>query len=780
MNACVSLLIAVSGWIGAANGTAATVADLPAGPAPAPVLAEHFPSPLFAFVWRNWSLVPTERLAKVVGAETGQILEIGKLMGLSDPPTVPQMQWRRSYLTIIRRNWHLLPYEQLLELLDWSPAEMAYTLREDDFLFVKLGHLKPRCAPIRYAPPDSAARERAQWIARVVAESFPDGVLRTEEPLFAFVSELSGPMAQNEVTRQASEAKGAKAPSGFSPRFCYSYFALYGDPLADRRDDSYPDGYLARLSASGVDGVWLQGVLYKMAPFPWQPELSEGWQTRMANLRELVARAKRQGIGIWVYLNEPRAMPLAFFADAKRADLKGATGGDHAVMCTSHPAVQAWLRDAVASICREVPDLAGFFTITASENLTNCWSHFGGANCPRCGPRGGAAVVAEVNRIIEEGMRASGSDARLLAWDWGWPDDWAEPGIAALPPGVGLMSVSEWSTPFTRGGVSSAVGEYSISVVGPGPRARRHWEIARRHGVHAIAKIQAGNTWELSAVPYIPAVANVARHLAGLREEKVDGLMLGWTLGGYPSPNLEVAGELARDAACTADQALLRVATRRFGAEAAARVVAAWQVMSEGFSEFPYHGSVVYNAPLQMGPANPLWLGRTGYRATMVGFPYDDLPTWRANYPAEVFIGQLEKVAAGFDQGTAMLRAVLSTAGVADSGPVIALRRALAREADVAEAAGIHFRSVAQQARFVVTRDNAAEATDPASAAAHQGELRRMLQKEIELALRLHAIQARDSRIGFEASNQYYYVPLDLAEKVINCRYLLERDGAGR
>jgi hypothetical protein len=32
-----------------------------------------------------------------------------------------------------------------------------------------------------------------------------------------------------------------------------------------------------------------------------------------------------------------------------------------------------------------------------------------------------------------------------------------------------------------------------------------------------------------------------------------------------------------------------------------------------------------------------------------------------------------------------------------------------------------------------------------------------------------------DSRIGFEASNQYVYVPLDLAEKIINCRWLLEQ-----
>ena len=69
--------------------------------------------------------------------------------------------------------------------------------------------------------------------------------------------------------------------------------------------------------------------------------------------------------------------------------------------------------------------------------------------------------------------------------------------------------------------------------------------MARERGLRTIAKIQAGNTWELSAVPYIPALENVARHAARIREEGVDGLMLGWTLGGYPSPNLEAACEIA-------------------------------------------------------------------------------------------------------------------------------------------------------------------------------------------------------------------------------------------
>jgi hypothetical protein len=746
-------------------------ADLPMGSAPEPAPCPHFPDRLHAFVWRNWSLVSVSRMAKVVGAKPEQIRELGTAMGLPDPPARGPDFRQRGYLTIIRRNWHLLPYEQLLTLLDWTPEQLAFTLREDDFLFIKLGLLKPRCAPIRYAPPDAATRRRSAEIARTLRRYFPDGLNRQTDPLFGFVSTLS----KTETNTQPSVLNPNLNTR--HPRFCYSYFALYGDPLLETEADPYPDGYLAKLAAAGVNGVWLQAVLYKLAPFPWNPGLSDRYEERLRNLNALVARAKKYGIGIYLYLNEPRAHPLAFYET--RPELKGVVENDYAALCTSRPEVRRYLTDAVASISRAAPELAGFFSITASENLTNCWSHHGGANCPRCRERGPAEVIAEVSRCFVEGIRQAGTRARYFAWDWGWPDEAAAAIIAELPPEAALMSVSEWSIPIRRGGVESVVGEYSISTIGPGPRATRHWELARRRGLQTLAKIQAGNTWELSAVPYIPALENVARHIANLRAAQIDGLMLGWTLGGYPSPNLEVVAEVSRQPApnsekerqAVAEQAMQAVAERRFGQTLAPAVVTAWKGYSAAFREFPYHGGLVYMAPMQVGPANPLWAHPTGYRATMVGFPYDDLDSWRAVYPPEVFAGQFEKVAGGFDRALKRLRAATAV----PKGRVTKRQQtALEAECGVAEAAAIHFRSAANQARFVLARKAVAEAKNEAETRRAAAELKRLLTAEIALAQRLFALQSADSRLGFEASNQYFYVPLDLAEKVLNCRYLLD------
>lgn len=731
---------------------------LPEGPSPEPLLPFHFPDRLHAFVWRNWRLVPIERMAEVIEAPVDALLDLGKSMGLPDPPILTPDQQKRTYITIIRANWHLLNYEQLVKLLGWDESRLAYTLREDDFLFIKLGSLKPKCPPLQWEFPNETARNRASEIKAVVQSHFGITVGVSSDPPLSFVERLSTPINQEVEPLQHSI---------FDPRFCYSYFALYGDTLVDQ--DPFPEPYLQRLASVGVNGVWLHGVLFKLAPFPWQPELSLHWEERQERLRLLTERLASYGMGLYLYLNEPRTMPNSFFEG--RPNIKGITSKDQSTLCTSVPEVREYIATAVAQICQAAPQLAGIFTITASENLTHCWSHFEGHRCPRCAERGPAKVVAELNETILEGIKRSGSRTRLLVWDWGWQEEWVPEIIQLLPNEVVLMSVSEWDIPILRGGIQSKITEYAISVIGPGPRAQHHWELARARGLSAVAKIQANNTWELGAIPYIPAVTNVARHIERLRDQGVSGLMLSWTLGGYPSPNLEVIYELGKrredGTLPTADEALATVAKRRFGSTAPV-MLQAWQTISDSFAEFPHHIGVVYRAPLQTGPSNLLWPTPTGYHATMSAFPYDDLDGWRAVYPPNVFIEQLQKTAAGFEEGAKQMR------GVADIVQSDNLRANVLEEAALAEVAGIHFQSVANQAEFILLRNSLVAMNDPEQRAFTVQKMKTLISQEMELAKRLYAFQIKDSRIGFEATNHYFYTPMDLVEKVVNCAYLLE------
>jgi hypothetical protein len=733
------LLLAVA-LLSVATATAADV-DLPVGSAPEPIAFEHFPTRLHAVVWRNWQLVAPATLARVLGATEAQVNRLAASMGLPPAGELPPGLARRAYITVLRRNWHLLPYEQLLPLVGMSAEELAFSLREDDFLFVKMGNLKPRCSPVKYAEPDAAARSRAAEIKGVVEARFGDAIRRRGEPRFAFVDRI------------ARVPEGYRPPErrpGDGPRYLYSYFGSYGDPLADGAPDSYPDGLLARLSQCGVNGVWLHVVLRQLAPGgPDFPEFGAGSPRRLANLGKLVDRAHRFGIDVYLYMNEPRAMPEAFFA--RRPEMAGVREGNYRALCTSDPRVRAWMSAALAHVFRAAPGLGGVFTITASENFTNCASHGQQAGCPRCKGRTPAEIIAEVNTTIAAGVHRGSPQAKVLAWDWGWPDSDA---IKLLPKDVWLMSVSEWSLPIERGGVKNTVAEYSLSAPGPGPRATAHWKLAREHGLKTAAKLQLNNTWELSAVPWLPVLDLVAEHCAGLAKQKVDGAMLSWSLGGYPSPNLLVAERFARDPAATPDAVLDAIAADRYGPSQVPKVRAAWKAFSTAFREFPYDGAVLYQGPQQFGPANLLFARPTGYHATMVGFPYDDLNGWRGSYPAEVFAGQFAKVAAGWLRGVSKFTEVTGSPGTEDQR--------------LAQAAGLHFASTANQARFILARDTG-----------RREDMARLARAEAGVARVLYDLTLQDSRIGFESSNQYYYVPLDLVEKVVNCEFIAAGLAAG-
>ncbi len=728
---------------------------LPVGNHPPALEYDHFPSKLYAVIWRNWNLVPVERIAATVGASAKQVGEMAAAMGLPPARTLTPDLEKRIYITVIRRNWHLLPYEQLLTLLNFTEKELEFALKEDDFLFIKLGSLKPRCERVVYRTPSVKEKKQLAAIKATAGKYFTASVNSDQQP-FDFVAQLQKVPERPEAGSTASDQL----------RYIYSYFGVFGDPLIDTLQDPYPEGLLAQLSARGVTGVWMHVVLNQLAPGgDLFPEFGEGHETRIANLKRIVERAWKYGISVYLYMNEPRTMPVSFFDN--RRDMMGAVQGDFRAMCTAHPAVVQWMENALTYVFTAVPHLGGVFTITASENHTHCASHNNQATCERCSKRAYADIIADVNAIISRGVHAANPDAKVIAWDWGWHGHGLAPDIIErLPKDVWLMSVSEWAKEIERGGIHSKIGEYSISAPGPGSRSQQHWAWAKQAGLKTVAKVQFNNTWELSAVPWLPVSYLIAEHAANLAKTDINGLMLSWSLGGYPSPNLEIAKAFADNPSATIDEVLTELATRKYGKTAVPAVLKAWKQFSDAFREFPYHISTVYTAPQQYGPSNLLYTKPTGYKATMVGIPYDDLNSWRSIYPADVYIAQMKKVSDGWSEG---LESLLMAVPLINSHSQA--RIDIREEYNIAKAAWLHFASVANQALFVQLRDSLLHV--PSSAVPGlKKQLQHLLEDEITLAADLFSIMGKDSRIGFEASNQYYYVRQDLVEKILNCRQL--------
>ncbi len=543
------------------------------------------------------------------------------------------------------------------------------------------------------------------------------------------------------------------------PRYIYSYFALYGDPLMETDIDPFPGGYLDKLARAGINGVWMQCLLNTMAPSSRFPEFGKGSEHRLASLAKLVERAGRSGLKVYLYLNEPRSMKAEFFE--RRPEIRGAESRGLYAMCTTPPIVRDWIAASVAHVFERVPELGGVFFITMSENLTNCFSKFHPETCPRCSRRKSWEVVGEVIEAIRAGVRQSSKSAEVIAYDWGWPEDMCRELIPKLPSDTRLLSVSEWSLPIERGGVKTEVGEYSISAVGPGPRATANWRRANQAGVPSMAKTQFNNTWEISAVPYIPVGNLVAEHCARLVRSGIGGIMASWTLGGYPSPNLEIAKEFYFAPEPSPEEALRRVAERRYGSKARDLVLRAWAAFSAAFELYPY-SVAIYTIPTQHGPANLLRAKPSGIGSSMILFPQDDYKAWSGRYPPHVAFREFGRMAGQWQAALGDYRKAMTMAAAEG-------RQSAMEDLAIAETCWIHFQSTANQIEFYILRDG-----EPTAEA--RSRMREVARQEIELALRLYPLARRHSAIAFEASNHYYYRPTDLLEKIVNCRYLLDHE----
>ena len=669
----------------------------------------HFPTKAQAFIFRAYEYIPANKIAEILGTTEENVIRAAQDMGL--PDYAPGDVWlERGYITIIRRMWHILPYSQLLELLGMTEGELALILKEEDFLAEKLRE-KPICEPVRWRELTDTEKQQTAKIKELMQTVDVSGKK-------SFEFEYSVP----KINREGKEV--------FKTRMIYAFSGLYQHAFDVPSEVYLPDEQLAAYRDLGVNGIWTQGVLSGLVEFPFEPSLSKGHQERLARMRELTERLDKYGIKLYLYINEPRFMPLSFFE--KHPDIRGHIRGDGASLCTSTEKVRNYLRDSIEKICREVPLIGGFFTITRSENLTNCYSHSGDGNteclCPRCSKRSAPEVISELINTIAEGAHSVSRDIKIFAWSWGWRG-FNEEIIRRLSKDVILLSQSELDVPFRIGGVEGRVIDYSISIPGPGERAKREWAVAKESGHEVGAKVQISTTWEASTVPAIPVSPLIDDHIRALRDEGVEHLLLSWTLGGYPCNNIATAAKYFYE-----------------NADANSPIYEAEKLFAEAFREFPFHINTLYKGPQNAGPSSLLFPTPSGYTATMTGFAYDDLEAWRSIYPVDIFEDQFRKLCEGWENGLALI----------DEGDE-------SEVAVMARAAYCIFKSSYNQIRFIRARDEG-RFTDAKKIAEDEEQIARLMLAQMN----------KNAAIGYEAANHYYFSKGQIVEKILNCRHTAE------
>ena len=697
----------------------------------------YFPTKWQTVIFRNYGYVATEKIAKTLRCDKTTVEAEARRLGL---PQASGEQWgiweKRGYITIIRNNWYLLPYEQLLTLLGISEERLEFILTNDDFLSVKLGDFKPDCETVTYTPLTKSQKAETETIAQTATPL----LLNVEKKPFDFFAE---------TTRQREVREGA------GRRIVHGYLSPCGDVFMENDEDYLPDRLLSAYQNNGVNGLWFHCLLSAISPYPFDPAMSWNYQKRRENLKKIIGRCEKYGIKVYLYFNEPRGVAQEKLG--KYAHLAGRKENGVATLCIEKEETQAYLYNAVKDLLENVRGLGGFITITMSENPTHC-NYRPRTNCPVCKNIPPEKSAARVNNIIYKAIQDSDTSVELIANLWGWSRflEWTEEqtlhGVELLEKGISVMCVSEYDLTFRKGGVEGRVIDYSISNVGPSEITRKTLQKAKETGHKIYAKIQTNNSWECSAVPCLPVFDLIYEHITNLSALNVKDYMLTWTLGGWPSPAL---GLVAAQSKAGKDFSLENWYKTEFGA-AYQHVWQAVRAFCKGFQEYPFSIASLYNSPKTLGEANLYDLEKEELQSTMVCFAFDDYETWIEPYPIDVYLSQYEKLLTRWKEGLSALAGIQTK----DKTPKTEELQLYS------ETAYAHFYSDYLQTRFSVLKNNVKK---------NRAEIEEVLKESLQNTKKLIGLMHRDAKIGFEASNHYFYTDRNLVEKILNVQRLQDK-----
>ena len=683
-----------------------------------------FPTKWQSVLFRNYGLIPMENIARVLSCSEEIVRAETLRLGLSR--IVYNPKWtEKGYITIIRNNWFLLPCEQICALLGISQKRLDFILQNDDFLWVKLGEYKPECERVTYTPLTQEQIIKTERLGEKIK-----GYIRPHsvEPFDFFAD-------------KAEKAGDGRYTKG--KRIVHGYLSPCGDAFMEDGKEYMPDALLEKYAGLGINGVWLHGVLSTLSPYPFDETLSTHYQTRRKNMKELIARCQRYGIKVYLYFNEPRALPEKKFG--KYSHLIGRREKGLAALCFEQKETQEYLYNAVKDLLCDVSGLGGIITITMSENLTHC-NYRPRTNCPVCKNVPPEQSAASVNNIIQKAIADSGAKTELIANLWGWSPfmEWTQEqtlrGVELLDENIAVMCVSEYDLEIEKGGVKSKIIDYSIANPGPSDITKITLKKGAETGHKLYAKIQTNNSWECSAVPYLPVFDLYYAHLQNLSKIGVCDYMLTWTLGGYPSPMLSMAAAYAQDAQ---NFNLDEWYKAEYGQQSET-VRKAVGYFCKGFQEYPFSIDSLYFSPKTLGCAN-LWdLEGEGKQSTMVCFAFDDYQNWTKPYPVEIYLSQYEKLLTAWGQGLALLEG--------NKDKKVELLQIFAKTAYS------HFQSDYLQTKFSYLKENVAS---------NKQELKTIVEQEKENAQALLALIYANACVGFEASNHYYYTDRNIIEKIL-------------
>ena len=553
--------------------------------------------------------------------------------------------------------------------------------------------------------------------------------------------------------------------------------------------DYYPPQYLNRLAHEGINGLWLTVTFKDLVKTDLDPESGKTAEKRLAKLRRTVAKCRRYGIRIYVFMIEPVAWHANHPALKKHPEMGSPSSSSRKLFCPWSDASQKYLYEATNSIFSAVPHLGGLINITHGERYTNCQSVVppysdAKSKCPVCAKKEPWEILNKTIEPMAKGMKDANPDAEFISWLY-MPQplksaDWVFEIPKHTPDNVILQFNFESGVEKEVFGKKRTGGDYWISTPGPSPRFERVAQVSRDAGGPLSAKIQTGCCHEVATIPFVPVPGLLYQKFRAMHELGVSHVMLCWYFGNYPGVMNKAAGELSFEPfPKSEDEFLRRLAGIQWGKKGDA-VAEAWRHFTKGYGHFPLTNYFQYYGPMHDGVVWPLLLRPQDAPLAptwQIASPWSHKPYAPSGDRVGEALGESHTLAEavelcrrmsdGWEQGVEILRHL-------ESAPETTARQRL--DIGVARALGLQFRSGFNIYHFYQLRERMSQET-PKEQLATLKEMRKIVEEELKNGPELIELCRHDSRLGFHSEAEgYKYFPEKIRWRMNQLREVLDKE----
>jgi hypothetical protein len=534
----------------------------------------------------------------------------------------------------------------------------------------------------------------------------------------------------------------------------------------------WPDWYLRMVPRYGFDAILVS--VYANPNGAPAPALWGAVMRRQdpAKMHDLIRRARQHGLDVYAQLMY-----------AVRGDASDETA----------------LRKLVRENATEFPEIRGYLLLPEGFTYGDWWPKWSSS---REQTHNWLMHWAHGVEIATDELHKINPKTEVLVWDYNidfrrQAVDLKRFDVEHYPSGVIPFITWENGKSFVRDGEEGYLKDYAINEAGPAEVAVAQMDAARKRGMKVYVKADTFASWQYGTLPYLPIPYQWYARYQGLEKAHVDGVLETWSYGLKPNFMAGIRAWYSWSDAPALDDLLRQYARKQFGSGSEDAVLKAWKRFSEAIRMVPDTGP-------RFGTTNsvgsPLFFDKPISRTMTLDHSWQDPTLWsKASsispywpYTARDFIlipdfsnqvNVAEQYARPFTlpvfekylllAAEAMEEGLQSYRSAALAAPTGKQYDAY-REVLIAEQMQRMMRSDVAVLEFEDLRFRLNHTSG-------QDEQKRMLDRMAEI---LHeeitrtqaSLQTarRDSRLGYEWENDYFYTPYVLREKLTQLDEVLD------